>query len=155
MDISAGKRPSGGTIGGDIMKHNELASRVMKMLLSGDEEVLLILREQYERANIIFEEDSGVGFYIRYQADNAIRIGDGVNNTFQIGDVDGEIDGINGAVGFVVFIKDGYLTMLEGYTNSIDKWPETDAEIKLFYNTEQRDYVSLRKTWTKVNDDVF
>lgn len=97
----------------------------------------------------------GVGFYIRYQADNAIRIGEGFNNTFQIGDVDGEIAGINGAVGFVLFIKDGYLTMLEGYTNSIDKWPETDAEIKLFYNTEQRDYVSLRKTWTKVNDDVF
>lgn len=130
------------------MKHNELASRVMKMLLSGDEEVLLILKEQYERAVIISEEDTGVGFFIRYQVDSAIRIGEKFKTTFQIGDVDGEIDGINGAVGFVLFIKDGYLTMLEGYTNGIDKWPETDAEIKLFYEAEQRDYVSLRKTWT-------
>lgn len=130
------------------MKHNKLASRVMKMLLSGDEEVLLTLREQYERAVIISEEDTGVGFFIRYQVDSAIRIGEEFKTTFQIGDIDGEIDGINGAVGFVLFIKDGYLTMLEGYTNCIDKWPETDAEIKLFYNADQRDYVSLRKTWT-------
>ncbi len=76
----------------------------MNMLLSGDEEVLLILREQYERAEIISEEDSGAGFYICYQVNNASRIGERFNSTFQIGDVDGEIDGINGAVGFVLFI---------------------------------------------------
>lgn len=36
--------------------------------------------------------------------------------------------------------------MLEGYTNGIDKWPEMDTAIKLYYNTDQRDYESLRKT---------
>lgn len=128
------------------MKHKELADQVMKMLLSGDEEVLLTLREQYERAVIISEEDTGVGFFIRYQVDNAIRVGAEFKTTFQIGDIDGEIDGIDGAVGFVLFIKDGYLTMLEGYTNGIDKWPEMDTAIKLYYNTDQRDYESLRKT---------
>lgn len=44
------------------MKHKELANQVMKMLLSGDEEVLLTLREQYERAVIVSEEDTGAGF---------------------------------------------------------------------------------------------
>ena len=116
------------------MKHKELANQVMKMLFSGDEDVLLTLREQYESAVIVSEEDTGVGFFIRYQVDSTIRIGEEFKATFQIGDIDGEIDGIDGAVGFVLFIKDGYLTMLEGYTNGIDKWPEMDTEIKLYYS---------------------
>lgn len=117
------------------MKHKELANQVMKMLLSGDEEVLLTLREQYKRAVVVSEENTGVGFFIRYQVDSAIRIGEEFKTTFQIGDIDGEIDGIDGAVGFVLFIKDGYLTMLEGYTNVIDKWPEMDTEIKISRST--------------------
>lgn len=135
------------------MKHRELADQVMKMLLSGDAAVLSLLRAQYERAAIISEEDTGVGFYIRYQVDSALRIGEEFKNTFQLGDIDGELDGIDGAVGFVLFIKDGYLTMLEGYTNGIDKWPEVDTEIKLYYNNDPRDHESLRKTWTKANGD--
>lgn len=113
------------------MKHKELADQVMKMLLSGDGEVLLTLRKQYERAVVVSEEDTGVGFFICYQVDSTIRIGEGFEATFHIGDIDGEVDGMDGAVGFVLFIKDGYLTMLEGYTNGIDKWPEMDAEIKI------------------------
>lgn len=117
------------------MKHKELANQVMKMLLSGDEEVLLTLREQYESAVIVSEEDTGAGFFIRYQVDGTFRIREEFKATFQIGDIDGEIDGIDGAVGFVLFIKDGYLTMLEGYTNGIDKWPEMDTEI-ILHNAE-------------------
>ncbi len=117
------------------MKHKELADQVMKMLLSGDEEVLSTLRKQYETAVIVSEEDTGVGFFICYQVDSTIRIGEEFKATFQIGDIDGEVDGIDGAVGFVLFIKDGYLTMLEGYTNVIDKWPEMDTEIKISRST--------------------
>lgn len=117
------------------MKHKELADQVMKMLLSGDEEVLSTLRKQYETAVIVSEEDTGVGFFICYQVDSTIRIGEEFKATFQIGDIDGEVDGIDGAVGFVLFIKYGYLTMLEGYTNVIDKWPEMDTEIKISRST--------------------
>ncbi len=112
------------------VKHKELADQVMKMLLSGSEEVLLTLREQYERAVIISEEDTEVGFFIRYEVDSAIRIGEEFKAAFQVGDIDGEMDEIDGAVGFILFIKDGYLTMLEGYTNGVDKWPEMDTEIQ-------------------------
>lgn len=131
------------------MEHDELAERVMKMLLAGEEEVLAVLREQYASARVVSREDSGAGFYICFQVDTARRTGDEVRSTFQIGDVDGEVDGMKGAVGFVLFIKSGCLIMLEGYTCGIDKWPETDADIKLSYNTAsmQRDYASLRKTW--------
>ena len=49
-----------------------------------------------------------MGFFIRYQVDSAIRIEEEFKMTFQIGDIDGKIDGIDGAVGFILFIKDGY-----------------------------------------------
>lgn len=124
------------------------------MLLSGNEEVLLTLREQYGRVVIISEEDTGVGFFIHYQVDSVIRIGEKFKNNFQIGDIDGKIDGIDEAIGFILFIKYEYLTMLKGYTNSVDKWSEMDTEIKLCYNADQRDYESLRKAWTKAKSDV-
>ena len=133
------------------MKHTKLADRVMELLLNGEDEVLSVLREQYKNANIISEEDEEVGFYINYQINTTCVIPNNYNATFQIGDVDGTVDDIDGAVGFVLYIKNGYMIMLEGYTNVVDKWPETDLQIDLKYDEKQRDYASLRKKWTKNN----
>lgn len=131
------------------MRHVELANRVMEMILNGNEEVLSILREQYRNADIVSVENEEVGFYINYRVNKAVMVTDGYNGTFQIGDVDGTVDNIDGAVGFILYIKNGYLNMLEGYSNIIDKWPEEDYEIKLKYDMEQRDYESLRQKWIK------
>lgn len=131
------------------MNHAELADRVIEMLLSGEDYVLSILRQQYKNARIISEECNNVGFYINYQIDDAPIIPNEYNGTFQIGDLNGTVDNIDSAVGFVLFIKNGYIIMLEGYTNTLDQWPESDSQIKLQYDSKQRDYVSLRKKWTK------
>lgn len=131
------------------MKHTQLANQVMEMLLMGDDAILTILKEQYTGASIISEECTNVGFYINYQINNAPIIPKEYNGTFQIGDLDGAVGNINGAVGFVLYIKDGRLIMLEGYTNILDKWPESDSQIKLQYDARQRDYMSLRKKWIK------
>ncbi|MCM1091553.1 MAG: hypothetical protein NC092_05695 [Butyrivibrio sp.] len=129
------------------MSHIRLADQVMNLLLNGEDEVLRILREQYKNAGIVLEEDNEAGFYINYYVDRTINPISLVNSTFQIGDVDGMINGIDGAVGFILYIKDGYLEMLEGYTNAVDKWPETDAEINLDYDSQPRNYELLRKKW--------
>lgn len=131
------------------MEHNELANIVMEMLLRGDDTVLTILREQYKSARIVSEKCNNAGFYITYQINDAPIIPNEYNRTFQIGDLNGLVDNINGAVGFVLFVKNGYIIMLEGYTNILDQWPESDSQIELQYSTEQRDYVSLRKKWMK------
>ena len=131
------------------MRHTKLADRVMELLLKGEDEVLSVLREQYKNANIISEEDGEVGFYINYQINKICAIPNNYNGTFQIGDVDGTVDDIDGAVGFVLYIKNGYMIMLEGYTNVIDKWPELDSQIDLEYDEKQRDCTSLRKKWRK------
>ena len=135
------------TVGRENMSHIRLADQVMNLLLNGEDEVLRILREQYKNAGIVLEEDNESGFYINYYVDRIINPISLVNSTFQIGDVDGMINGIDGAVGFILYIKDGYLEMLEGYTNAVDKWPETDAEINLDYDSQPRNYELLQKKW--------
>jgi len=67
------------------------------------------------------------------------------NKSFHIGDVDGNIDGIEGAVGFVLYVKNGYITLLEGYTNAVDTWPKSYDEIVLSYDSgEIRNIENLR-----------
>lgn len=131
------------------MDHNKLANIVMEMLLRGNDTVLAILREQYKGARIVSEKYNNVGFYINYQISDAPIIPNEYNTTFQIGDLEGTVDNIDSAVGFVLFVKNGYIIMLEGYTNLLNQWPESDSQVELQYSTGQRDYESLRKIWMK------
>ncbi len=132
------------------MEHIELANRVMEMMLSGEEEILSVLREQYKNASVASEEHDDAGFFINYRVNKEIKVMDKYRDTFQIGNVDGTVCGIQGAVGFILFIKNGYLTMLEGYTNGIDRWPEEDSIIKLEYDMEQRN-VELQRFGKELN----
>lgn len=131
------------------MKHIRLANQVITMLLDGNDEILLMLMKQYKKSIVISEEESKVGFYINYQVERQLRIPEEYNGTFQIGDVDGEVNNVDEALGFILYVKNGYLTMLEGYTNIIDSWPETDSVIKLKYDMIPRNYLQLRKKWMK------
>lgn len=57
-------------------------------------------------------------------------------------------NGISSAIGFVLFVKDGYLQMLEGYTNAIDAWPQNEKDIILSYDSgEIRDFDQLQQKW--------
>lgn len=120
------------------MEHIELANQVMEMMLSGEEEILSVLREQYKHASVVSEKHDDAGFFINYRVNKEIKVMDKYKDTFQIGNVDGTVSDLDGAVGFILFIKNGYLTMLERYTNGIDRWPEEDSIIKLKYDMEQR-----------------
>ena len=81
------------------MKHTGLANQVITMLLNGNDEVLLMLMEQYKKSVVVSEEYSEVGFYIDYQIDKELRISDEYHDTFQIGDVDGEVNNIKEEIG--------------------------------------------------------
>ena len=126
------------------MNHEDFERKLIEMLLAGNDEVLVKLRKQYELATITSREFSDVGFFTSFSVQNGEEyyIKD---KTFHIGDVNGDIDGIEGAVGFILYIKDGVLSMLEGYTNVIDKWPKSSDEIILTYDSgEKRDIMSLK-----------
>lgn len=127
--------------------HESLILNVMEKLLYGDIQILEILRSQYRDSKIIDVECSNVGFFVNFEVDsNKIDV-DGIATDFDIGDLYGTVDGIQGAVGFILFVIDGKLSMLEGYTNAIDVWP-ADEDIYLMYDSGfDRNLKVLEKQW--------
>lgn len=128
------------------MIHEKLVKDVMNMLLDGESDLLQIIRKQYNIANIKSVEDTGVGFYINFEVpDIGLKLQSPIDS-ISFGDVYGIYDGIFGAVGFVLFIRNGFLSCLEGYSNIGDLWPADDNAIKLCYSTQgERDISNLFK----------
>jgi hypothetical protein len=88
---------------------------------------------------------SGVGFFSHFDVpEGAPRLPG--SPSIRFGDVAAEIDGLQHGAGFLVFIDDGVLTMLEGVSYG-ETWPQTVSKYELRYmDGEQRDLVKLRKT---------
>jgi len=59
-----------------------------------------------------------------------------------IGDVHAEIEGLEHEAGFVLFIADGRLARLEGFTYSGD-WPSAIGRFTVRYDDDQRDLSDL------------
>lgn len=114
--------------------HKLLIDDVMKMLLEGEQDVLLTLRKQFSTSKM-FVENSNVGFFVQFcVCEEGIDINK-YKQCFQIGDVDGKVGEIECAVGFILYIKDGIIKMLEAYTNIIEEWPIDDSDIMLSYES--------------------
>ncbi|MBN1467086.1 MAG: hypothetical protein JW924_00030 [Fusobacteriaceae bacterium] len=115
------------------MNQKEFENNVMEMLLDGENEILSKLRKQYEHSKVISREFSTAGFFISFTVEDRGELClEG--KSFYIGDVGGIVNGIESAIGFILFIKNGYISLLEGYTNIIDNWP-TNEEITLAYDS--------------------
>lgn len=121
------------------MKHIALAEQVINMLLEGENDILSQLREQFENALVISEEDSEAGFFINFKVKETVN--QSKLDTFHIGDVFGNYEDVKYAVGFILFVENGYISMLEGYVNALDKWPKNDIAINLVYFNMPRDIV--------------
>ena len=130
------------------MKHKEIIKNVMEKMLFGPDELVGELKEQYKDLKIVSVEDTGVGFYVDFETENnTVKALDEkvFLQKFQIGDVYGNVEGIIDAVGFILFVKDGFITMLEAYTNGIDSWPD-DKDIELIYDSgKERNIEELKK----------
>src|SRR4051812_30492151 len=93
---------------------NALETAVLDMLLAGDHPVLACLREQRAAATIVSRSFSGVGFFVDFAVpDSAARCGSKPDYT--LSDVEATIDGLAHGAGFVIFVRDGRITMLEGF----------------------------------------
>ncbi|WP_027407960.1 hypothetical protein [Anoxybacteroides tepidamans] len=126
---------------------DKFVEEVMGKILEGDDPVLETLRLQYNCATIKDIELTGVGFYISYLIpEHAPRIQG--KKSFYIGDLSGEIEGINDGVGFVLFVKDGIIDLLEGHTYGDEKWPEVIVNYKLsFTSGKKRNVEQLKAKW--------
>lgn len=117
---------------------------VLKKLLVGNLPLLVQLQQQLEVCSVAKREFTGVGFYTTLVVPESIRKTPGID--FKFGDVIGEIAGLHNGAGFLLYVKDGILDMLEGYSYN-ESWPSPVNDFSLKYmKGEKRDWVALEKT---------
>jgi hypothetical protein len=107
-----------------------LEAAVLDKLLAGDHPVLAALRGQLAVAAVTQRELTGVGFFTDFSvpqtADPApVR-------RLRFGDVHANISGVEHGAGFLLFVDDGVLTTLEGFTYD-EPWPEEIKEFSVRY----------------------
>ena len=115
---------------------------VLETFLEGDHPDLQILREQARALTVTKREMTGVGFYTNF----AVPIGlETLKNqrSLQIGGVSAQIAGLKNGAGFVLFVNDGLLDFLEGFTYD-EIWPHEVREFRLEHDQPTRDFRFLQ-----------
>lgn len=102
---------------------------VMQKILHEDNALYEQLSKQYKCAVITNREFSGCGFFTKFNIlDESLRLKDFMN--IELGNTRAIIEGIKNGIGFVLFIRNGFITTLEGYTYD-DKWPDNISDYQL------------------------
>lgn len=125
-------------------KLSSIEEAVLKKLLAGSLPLLVQLQQQIEVCSAEKREFTGFGFYTTLVVPENIQRTAGLD--FKFGDVIGEIPGLLSGAGFLLYVKDGVLDMLEGYSYD-EPWPTSVNDFNLKYmKGEERDWVTLEKT---------
>lgn len=129
------------------MEPNPLEREVMNMLLAGEDATLRILAEQFHLAKVSKREFTGAGFYTTFSVPpQGPRVEN--NKSFRFGDVQAQIAGLQHGAGFVLFVTNGAIDCLEGYSYE-EPWPPNTEEFHLSYiGGAQRDLSALRREWS-------
>ena len=113
----------------------DLEYAVLEKLLAGDDERLMRLRRQLETAIASKREMTGVGFFTTLEVlDPTHRLDE---RSVELGDVNAEISGLTHGAGFLLFIRNGLLETLEGYTYGDNRWPEKISSFRLRYDAPE------------------
>ncbi|MCJ8337088.1 MAG: hypothetical protein MJK10_01330 [Pseudomonadales bacterium] len=126
----------------------KLEKDVLKMLLDGEDGVLLNLKAQLDLVSVENRKLSGVGFFTNLVVPQSCKAS-ATNSSleFRIGDVHADIEGLDFGAGFILYVEDGIIKMLEAYSYD-EPWPLTIDFFKLTYVNGQRDLEKLRSSWS-------
>lgn len=102
------------------------------MVLYGEDNKLEILREQYKESEIESIDFTGHGFFAYFKINDKCRK---LERDTEINDVIGFLNEEKIVVGFILFIREGKIQMLEGFSYD-DNWPEIiyKYEFKYYWN---------------------
>ena len=106
---------------------------VLLKLLDFDQEWFLPLRYQSVNLKVDSRNNTGYGFYLKFKEGNP-KLSLGLNVDFYFGDVVASIPGLELGAGFVLFIKNGFISMLEGYSYE-EMWPDNITKFELEYES--------------------
>lgn len=114
----------------NIAGFEQFEREVMEMIAKENPKFEAKIMAQYEKAHVIKREFMGHGFFTNFEVtDPADSLGDGYDN--QLGNLTVEFPGVKYGACFVLFIKNGFIEMLEGAVNGDDPWPESITQYKL------------------------
>jgi hypothetical protein len=119
---------------------SDLEQAVLDKLLVGDSDVLATLREQINGAKLARREYTGAGFYCDIEVDSRAPT---VRGNLELGDVSAVIPSLKHGAGFLLFVRDGRVTMLEGFTYD-EPWPDSVRGFSLSYIDPSRKEVLAR-----------
>ncbi len=111
--FGAGIRPTGSAVITGSMTFTELEVAALRSIFAETPDLAAGLERQFAAAIVTERENTGAGFF------TTITVADGtprVNSAKVLGyETHAYIDGMEYGLGFVLFMKDGALHMLEGY----------------------------------------
>src|SRR6266404_8333231 len=99
-----------------------LEKSVLDKLVDKPGEPFETLRRQVSCATVSKRKFSGVGFFTEFSLPSDAQVSRNVAD-MTLGDIGAELPGLKHGAGFVLFIRGGVITMLEGYSYD-EKWPE-------------------------------
>lgn len=91
------------------------------------------LRQQLATASVSRRELTGVGFFADFEVRSPARCFSATGH-FIIRDVGAEIWDLAHGAGFLVFVVDGRLALLEGFAYGDERWPASAAVRRLYYH---------------------
>lgn len=121
-----------------------LENAVLEALLTGEDEELAVLRKQANKAKVSSREMTGVGFFTQFFLPPDVeRLAN--SSTFKLGDVNGIAENVRHGLGFVLYIENGIISALEGYTYD-EPWPKEVRGLMLSYSGgKARDLTQVRR----------
>jgi len=138
----------------ETLKPTFFEDQVISWLLSGEDPVIQAILKQYRQVTNIRRELTGYGFYLHFEIPNnlmAIHNHLPVKPDFSFGDVEALIPSLDNGAGFLLWVKDGCIEMLEGYTYD-EVWPENITDFQLKYiSGENRNWGYLRRQWSLIS----
>jgi hypothetical protein len=112
-----------------------LEQAVLEKLLSGETQEYRILHNQLGALRVTQRKMTGVGFFTRFSIPDFVpKLG---GTGFEIGDVSADINGLERGAGFVLFVRNGQIDTLEGYTYD-EPWPQNIDRFRLYYDSTSK-----------------
>lgn len=108
---------------------NSLEKAVLETMLDKPGEPFESIRQQLAHATVAKREFSGVGFFTHFVVPVDAPVRRDLSKA-TIGDVGADFPNLQHGAGFLLFIRDGVVTMLEGFTYD-EPWPTSTDGFKI------------------------
>src|SRR6266436_4026775 len=108
-----------------------LEAAVLNKLLAKPGEPFDTIRQQLAHASVSSRKFTGAGFFTRFAIPPDAPVRRDLQST-ELGGIGAKIPGLQDGAGFLLFIRDGVISFLEGYTYGDAAWPDPITEFSVF-----------------------